>query len=279
MQYVLYNPLANNRSGEKSTRAYLEGKVEGDVEFTDVTELADLGEFVEGLTADDRIILAGGDGTINNFVNALKGEPACTVDYIPTGNGNDFKVDVGMDGDFITLNKYIKDLPTVTVNGMTKKFINGIGYGVDGYCCEVGDELKAKSDKPINYTSIAVKGLLFYFKPRNATVTVDGVTKQYKKVWLAPTMKGRYYGGGMDIAPEQDRFSPDGTLSVVVWHGSGKLTTLMRFPKVFKGEHVKYDKMIEIMTGKDIKVEFDAPTALQIDGETVLNVTEYSVKA
>ena len=47
---------------------------------------------------------------------------------------------------------------------MKRRFINGIGFGIDGYCCEVGDQLKAKSDKPVNYASIAIKGLLFHYK-------------------------------------------------------------------------------------------------------------------
>ncbi len=278
MQYVLYNPLANNKTGEKTAREFLNGKLDGDAEFKDITEIEDVGAFVRGLTADDRIIIAGGDGTINRFINVVDGDIACRVDYVATGSGNDFKKDVGGD-EFINLEKYIHDLPRVTVNGETHKFINGIGYGIDGYCCEVGDEMKKKSDKPVNYAGIAVKGLLFHFKPRNAIVVIDGKTEEFKKVWLAPVMKGRFYGGGMMVAPEQDRLDPEGTLSLVVWHGTGKLTTLMRFPKIFKGEHVKYDKMISIYTGKEITVKFDKPTALQIDGETVLGVTEYTVNA
>jgi hypothetical protein len=31
--------------------------------------------------------------------------------------------------------------------------------------------------------------------------------------------------------------------------------------------------------GKEVHVEFAKPCALQIDGETILNVTEYSVKS
>ncbi len=46
-------------------------------------------------------------------------------------------------------------------------------------------------------TAIAIKGLLFHYRPTNAVITVDGVTHTYKKVWLVPTMNGRYYGGGM----------------------------------------------------------------------------------
>jgi diacylglycerol kinase family enzyme len=104
------------------------------------------------------------------------------------------------------------------------------------------------------------------------------VTKEYSNVWLAPAMNGRYYGGGMNIAPDQSRIKNE-TLSVVVLHAKSKLKTLMVFPSIFKGEHVKHPEMVEILTGKEIKVEFDKPTALQIDGETVLGVTEYTAKA
>ena len=37
--------------------------------------------------------------------------------------------------------------------------------------------------------------------------------------------------------------------------------------------------MVQILTGHEITVRFDRPTALQIDGETILGVTEYSVRA
>ena len=75
--------------------------------------------------------------------------------------------------------------------------------------------------------------------------------------------------------PDQDRLSKDGKLSLLVFHGSGKLKTLMVFPSIFKGEHVKDTKITKIITGYDITVEFDRPTALQIDGETVSGVSKY----
>lgn len=278
MQYVLYNPIANNNTGERTVREYLKDAV-SDVEYIDITTV-ELCDWIMGRGADDSVILAGGDGTINRFVNALgDNEPPCAIDYAPTGSGNDFAKDIGSGEKLIRLNGYIKNLPTVTVNGNTYKFINGIGYGIDGYCCEVGDEQKKHSTKPVNYASIAIKGLLFHFKRPNATVTANGETHTYKKVWLAPTMKGRFYGGGMMIAPAQDRNAEDGKLSLVVLHGSGKLKTLMIFPSIFKGEHIKHKKIVEVFSGHEFTVKFDRPTALQVDGETVLGVTEYSVSA
>ena len=53
----------------------------------------------------------------------------------------------------------------------------------------------------------------------------------------------------------------------------------MLFPKIFKGEHVKNEKAVSIMTGKSITVSFDRPVALQIDGEVVPEVTTYTVTA
>ena len=125
---------------------------------------------------------------------------------------------------------------------------------------------------------IAIKGLLFKFKAKNAKVTVDGKEYEFKKVWIAPTMNGRFYGGGMMPTPKQDRLAQNG-VSFMCFHGSSKLKTLMIFPSLFKGEHVKHEKIIAIHEVKnDVTVRFDRPTALQIDGETVLGVTEYTVK-
>ena len=53
----------------------------------------------------------------------------------------------------------------------------------------------------------------------------------------------------------------------------------MAFPSIFKGEHIKHTGMVAIHEGKDIRVTFDAPRAVQIDGETVLGVTEYRAYA
>lgn len=279
MKYtVLFNPNAGNGTGAAEAEK-LRDILKGDeLTFTDITSLNGYAEFLAGLSDDERLVLAGGDGTLNRFINDTDGlDVGRDVYYFAAGSGNDFAHDLGKakdDAPFV-ITEYLKDLPTVTVNGKAYKFLNGVGYGIDGYCCEVGDKQRETSDKPVNYTAIAIKGLLFHFKPCNAKITVDGVEHTYNKVWLAPTMNGRFYGGGMMPTPDQDRLGKDKTVSCMVFYGSGKLKTLAVFPSIFKGEHVKHKEMIEILTGHDIKVEFDRPTALQIDGETILGVTEY----
>lgn len=283
MVYILFNSLAGNRTGRQNAAKLADRFPNDHVTFQDVVELKNVYSLLSAVESKDTVILAGGDGTLNHFVNEMNGRALpCKVYYYPVGSGNDFHADCkdAVENGLIYLNPYIENLPTVTVNGKTSFFLNGIGYGIDGYCCEEGDKLRATvNDKPINYTGIAIKGLLFFFKPANAKVTVDGKTYSFKKVWLAPTMNGRFYGGGMMVAPNQDRKNPEGKLSLVVIHKSGKLKTLVVFPSIFKGKHVKHTEMVQTLTGRDITVEFDRPTALQIDGETVLNVTSYHCQA
>lgn len=277
---VFYNPLAG-KIDDTAFHGDISKALEGDtIEIFDITKI-DYKQFFASLKEGEGVIIAGGDGTLNRFVNDTQGiEITAPVYYYAAGTGNDFWSDLGkVKGDKpVELTPYIRDLPTVIVNGNEYKFINGVGYGIDGYCCEVGDALKAQNKK-VNYTSIAINGLLFHYKPADAEVTVDGVTKTYKKVWIAPTMNGRMYGGGMIPTPAQDRLNGERTLSICIFYGSGKLKTLMIFPKLFKGEHVKKQKNVEILSGKEITVKFSRPCALQIDGETILNVTEYTAKS
>lgn len=278
---VLYNPLAGNGKGENAAKKLKELLNGDELTFTDMTKVSDYRALFASMPEDERVIVSGGDGTLNRFINDTEEVAfANPIYYYATGSGNDFLKDIGGNvGDKpVCIDKYLKALPTVDVKGKSYRFINGIGYGIDGYCCEVGDKLRETSDKPINYAGIAIKGLLFHYHPTSATVIVDGVEHKYKKVWLAPTMNGRYYGGGMIPTPKQDRLNKERTVSVMVYYGSGKIKSLAVFPSIFKGEHVNHREMVEVLSGKEITVRFDSPAALQVDGETIIGVTEYSVR-
>lgn len=276
MKYILYNKLANNGNGAVSAEA-LKGTIQEDCTLIDVCEI-DTAEWVGNLTSEDVCILCGGDGTLNRFVNDTKGiEVPCEFMLSPAGTGNDFLRDIKEFYDsskMPSIKKYLKKLPTVRINDLECKFVNGIGFGIDGMCCEEADKMKAAGKKEINYAGLSVKLMLFKYKCPHATITVDDETVEYKKAWLASAMNGRYYGGGMKAAPDQDRMGD--LLTSVVFHDKGKIPTLIAFPSIFKGEHVNKKKLVSVRTGKKINVKFDMPMALQIDGETVLGVTEYT---
>lgn len=284
-KYMLYNPLSGS-DAENTAHEALTGAA--DTVSVNMLEIGNYKDFFESISEDDAVVICGGDGTLNRFVNDTKDiDIKNKIYYYAMGSGNDFARDIGHathDTPDFEINEYITNLPTVRVNGKEMLFINGVGYGIDGYCCEVGDDVReynktAEKPKKIDYTAIAIKGLLFKFAPRNATVWVDGEKHEYKKVWIAPTMNGRFYGGGMMPTPSQQRIGGEKKLSLMVFHGSGKLKTLMIFPSLFKGEHIKHTKHVTVHEGTRIRVEFDRPTPIQIDGETIRGVTSYEAVA
>ena len=283
-KYILYNPYAGEAEAQEAINSLI-NSYKHSVPIN-ICKISSYEAFFNGLEPDAEVILCGGDGTLNYFANGIQGiNFSNPVYYFPTGTGNDFARDIGYakySEPAFRIDPYLKRLPTVTVNGLSRLFVNNVGFGIDGYCCETGDEIRIqnksrKKPKPINYTKIAINGLLFHFKPRHAFVTVDGRIYSYDRVWLAPVMNGRYYGGGMMAAPKQDRLNHTGTVSVVVFHDVGKLRALTIFPSIFRGEHIKYKKQMSIHTGNSIHVQFDTPAPLQIDGETIPNVKEYDV--
>ena len=81
------------------------------------------------------------------------------------------------------------------------------------------------------------------------------------------------------MMPTPGQTRSDGTVATLLFHNVGKLRALTVFPSIFKGEHVKHEKITRVMKGKEITVEFDEPRAVQIDGETILGVTSYTAKA
>ena len=280
MIHFLFNPKANNSKGEQDARAWAEAHhLEG--EFISLLDIQDMRQFFDGLKETDEVILTGGDGTVNRFANDMYGyEFKNPVFYAKCGSGNDFWRDneARAKDDRLDLRPLLKNLPLVTVNGIQRRFLNGIGYGLDGETCRVGDIQRETSDKPVNYSSIAIKLLLGGYKLNKATVTVDGVTEKFENVWLASTMKGRFYGGGLMVAPDQDRLNEENVVTSVTIYKKSRLITLMRFPSLNKGEHVKKHDWVTVKTGKKVTVSFEEPCALQIDGDVIENVLTYTVE-
>lgn len=278
MVHILYNPSSNCGFDTKVMLDTASACFE-ESECVSLFDIADLKAYFEELSADDEVVLVGGDGTLNVALNKLRGVEIKNNLYLyKGGSGNDFLRDVCADKfedtKFIKINEYIENLPVVTVNGKEYLFINNVGYGIDGRVCTAAEDIRAKGKTKINYTTLAIKLLLTSYKPNGATVTVDGKKHTFKKVWLAPIMNGLFYGGGMMPCPNQDRKSD--VISTCIIHSTNALQTLIIFPSLFKGEHVKHTKKVAEFCGKEIKIEFDKPQDVQIDGETIRNVTEIS---
>ncbi len=277
MTYILYNPLANGGNGYAGVGKVQEAYRREEPETLDLTKL-DVRQFLAGLTAEDQVILCGGDGTINCLINAIDGLTLSVPIYMwRFGTGNDFLRDVSGKGGprTVLLNDYIRDLPFAEMQGRKIRFINNCCCGMDGLVCEIGERAKRRRKKgKISYIWLALRSILHDYRWVNARVTVDGETREYEKVWMASALNGRYVGGGMMLAPDQDRMGDK--LCCLVWHGTNRIMTIIRLLRVFGGTHVKYTDICDIRFGRNIEVELSAPVAAQLDGEVVSGVTRYT---
>ena len=113
-------------------------------------------------------------------------------------------------------------------DGKDYYFLNNVGFGLDGYCCGEAERMLTAGAKAINFTKIAITGLLGKFKPSNATIYVIGNTRTFKRVYIATTMFGKYYGGGMMPTPNQDRQGHDRHVSTILMYGCGRLGVISR---------------------------------------------------
>lgn len=234
-------------------------------------------QLMTSLQPEDQVVLFGGDGTLNYFVNAIAGTHVTNpVFACKSGTGNDFLRDVmnekAKDGTLYQINKYLDNLPKTMINGKTYLFFNNVSFGMDGEVCTIADDQKIHGHKKTNYTLIAAK-LLLKYKPTDAEIIVDGKSYSYKNVWMAPAMNGRFFGGGMKVTPFQDRDSD--VLTLCVFSCKHRLQTMLTFPLIFKGWHVKSKNHFFMFTGKEITVRFNVKRDMQIDGEVIRDVLEY----
>ena len=278
MNYILFNPLANNGRGSEGLDAVIAAAVArcpgGTPVLADVTK-EDAAALLMGLSPQDEAIVCGGDGTLHFLINDLDGAvPAAPVYVWRMGTGNDFLRDVlgKKKQQMVLLNPYLENIPTAEVNGRRLRFINNVSFGLDGQTCELGEQEKARLGRPVNYIFVALRLLFRDYQPARASVTVDGETREYKDVWVASAFNGRYVGGGMMLAPGQDRKSDK--LCCVVLHSLSRPRALLNIAKVLWGGHVKM-KECDVRFGHEIEISFDRPMGNNLDGEPTERVAHY----
>ncbi len=281
MKYaILYNPHSCGGNGLKIAKE-IENFMEGSFTYHDLTSIDSLDIFLEELPQDTSVILTGGDGSLNSFVNSIDTNTSKNIYFYASGSGNDFARDIGFKKRTkpILINDYIKNLPTANIKGKTYKFLNCVGSGMDGYCCGEVERLRSLSKKRGNYLYAAIKALLYAYKPSTAYVTVDGKDYVFENTWLVPTMNGRFFGGGFMAAPNQDRKDPNSTLSLVAMYSKNFFKIVTAFLLIMKGKHTIMKSMIKVIEGHEISVKLSRSATLQIDGETIPDITEYTVSS
>ncbi|MCR5323800.1 MAG: diacylglycerol kinase family lipid kinase [Lachnospiraceae bacterium] len=285
--YFIVNPGSRTGKG-KSLWDELESKLEGskadyEVFFTKKDENA--AEIAEQICKDHpeikRIIIVGGDGTINEVINGLSDYGRIILGIIPTGSGNDLARGLGIPDESEKAFQHVIHprefkkvdhglLEYLDDDTPARKFAVSAGIGYDADICYHAQKSPLK--KILNkfgmgasiYYLMGIK-LIFANKRAGLTLTIDGKRKIVcEKAVFVAAMNTLYEGGGIPMAPGAD--PTDGRLTLCIVNNISRLQHCMLMTSAKKGEHIK-SKGVEVISCKSVEIEADRPLVLHTDGE------------
>ncbi|WP_032120720.1 diacylglycerol/lipid kinase family protein [Clostridium amazonitimonense] len=215
-----------------------------------------------------RVYSIGGDGTLNEVLNGLVGSNS-SLAVIPAGSGNDFIKSIIQDE-----NKNYENILERTIEGEEqlvdlgsinyRYFINISSVGFDAVVTKNARNLKKK---PLISGSLAyllsIFSTIYKFRGIDVDIYIDGVEMKRKAILIA-IANGKYYGGGMKVAPNAE--ISDGNLDICVVNNMNRLRLLRLFPKLIDGTHGEVEE-VEFFKGKDILIKGKENFPINIDGE------------
>lgn len=211
-----------------------------------------------------RIVVCGGDGTLNEILPATAGSPAA-VGLLPCGTANDFARALGIP---LRTRPALRNLlegreVRLDLGACGERFFCTVaGCGFDA---EVSEAMRDGLRLPgtAGYLLSAL-GHLFRFEPAEVSATGD-FGRLETEVMLVAAAVTRSYGGGMRIAPDAD--PGDGRFDVVIVRAVARRTVLAMLPSLFRGGHVRHPA-VRIARSSFLQIETaGAPRPLYADGE------------
>ncbi len=215
-----------------------------------------------------RIYACGGDGTLNEVANGAAGCENAAVTHYPIGSGNDFIRLFGPDAPlFYDLGELVEGVsaPLDLIDCNSRLAINICSVGLDA---RVGLAVADFKRLPLVTGPVAyqlslmthvVRGIHRFYR-----VTVDGERFDGRFTLLC-ACNGQYYGGGFHPTP--DALPDDGLLDFLLVKGVSRLTAASVVGKYAKGQAASYPQYITIRRGKEMTVECETMSRVNVDGE------------
>lgn len=211
------------------------------------------------------ILLAGGDGTVDSVVNAMKKKDInIPIGILPVGTANDFAKFIGIPSNVAeACEQIIKYEPKPVDIGRIndKYFINVASTGLfTDISQKTDDELKNSIGKLAYY----IKGIEQLPNFRRLKVKISSKEVTYDgEMYLMLVFNGQT-AGNMKLATRAD--VSDGKLDVILFKATAIHDLLPLFIKVLKADHLDDSKVLYFKTD-DILIETDEDIVTDIDGE------------
>jgi diacylglycerol kinase (ATP) len=227
------------------------------------------------------LIVAGGDGTLNEALNGVAAAGALgatTFGIVPLGTGNDFAAALGISAEIEEALHVIMRGTTVavdvgTVNG--RMFLNTSGGGfIAEVSVAVTPQLKTIAGR-LAYLVGGAHALLDYDPVRVTLSAEPDGTRLGVRLFAFAVCNSRLIGGGRLIAP--GAIIDDGLLDVCLIEAMSTLEFIALARKVAAGDAAA-DPRVRYLRASSVRLELDREIRINTDGEVfAATVCDYTV--
>lgn len=232
----------------------------------------------------ERVVAIGGDGTVNEVVNGFFDEqgqpiaPEASFALLPYGTGGDFRKTLHLP------TKLAEAAAVIAANHRRKidvgrlSFVSASGEPVHRIFANIASfGSSGEVDRRVNGSSKWMGGKLAFlvatarttwsYKNQRVQMTFDGTDRVETTINTVVVANGRFFGGGMKVAPEAEL--DDGRFDVVAMGDFGFGDLLKSGRRLYKGTHISMEK-VTTRRARVVEAEAVEPGAvieLDVDGE------------
>lgn len=215
----------------------------------------------------DLLVVAGGDGTLNCTVNALRdGLGSVNLALVPMGTGNDFARTLEVSRDPLEAARVVVsgtersiDVWRARGEGADRLFINACMGGFPVEANEAIDEDLKRKVGPLAFVIGGARGAADMTRYR---VTING--NELDDCIAAGVGNGQTCGGGVRVWPQAD--PSDGLLDACVLSAEGVGDTIKLAATVRSGRHTGLEEVVTLQAAR-IEISSEPPMEFNLDGE------------
>jgi len=273
--YIIFNPAAGSAGSRANTVAQL--KELQPVALRTTRRTGDAERWARKARASKArvIIVAGGDGTLNEVVNGLGAFAGkMRIGIVPLGTGNDFARTLGLPPSISENVDIVRSGKTTRIDLVRVKskrsryFVNVSAGGFSGMVNEKITRRIKRAWGPLAYIRGAAAALpqLHAYKTE---IVLDDDERLSTELYNVVVANGRFVAGGLPIAPSAD--PSDGKLDVVLIPKLGAAELALLAAQIVLGKHLSSNATI-FRQARKVVVRSRPGMCFNVDGEFVGNV-------
>ena len=280
---VLLNPHANGGRTlllEQDIRAFLRTEYAG-ARFVVTETIAAAHALIRDTPVDHRVILVGGDGTINRMLPALVSTER-ELGIVPLGTGNDVARALGIHGmpwkvaliHALTATTTAVDVGLLTMNSRGTPFLSSCTSGFDSAVA-----LRALKGptwlRGMPRYLLATLRELVHLRLWQLTVYADGKALRSGAALFASILNTPTFGSGIPAVPHASII--DGALNLLIAGRFNRITALLMLPRLLVGRHLS-DTRIYTAPCSELAIQAMPPVPMAVDGEYLGEANEVTLR-